>query len=255
MYSASPVEDMQYMPNSDKNNRERELVVRARSGDQEAFGELVRRHRAKALGLAGSLTKDMFLAEDVVQEALIRAFLHLGSLTDADRFMPWLNRIVRNQAYMKLRRGGPFGKEQPFAGFMRQSDSANHAGGSTGDVDWGDIDSIIFHLTDATAENARSMQDPEACLVRKETLQSIHMLIRCLNKRERGIFEARFFGELPPAEIAALFNTTTANVYNILKRSRVKLEKERVRITIQFYVHKRAEQGMPRRRILAPPQL
>lgn len=232
-----------------KECRERELVERARSGDSEAFGELVRRHRAEALGLAGSLTKDAFLAEDIVQEALIRAFLHLGSLMDTSRFLPWFHRIVRNQAYMKLRRGGPFAKEMPFTG-LRRRDGASL---DPGKVDWSDIDQILFHLMDHAAEEARRRHQPEECLVRRETLQSIHLLLGCLNSRERGIFEARFFGELPPSEIAALFNTTTANVYNSLSRSRTKLQKERIRIAINGYVQKRSELGLPRRNVLSPP--
>jgi RNA polymerase sigma factor (sigma-70 family) len=84
------------------------LVEQARHGDQEAFGELVRRHRAKAFGWAASITRDDFTAEDIVQDALIRAFLHLSKLLDSTRFVPWLQRIVYNQAYTKLRRGGPY---------------------------------------------------------------------------------------------------------------------------------------------------
>ncbi|WP_169089858.1 RNA polymerase sigma factor [Paenibacillus sp. PL91] len=234
--------------------QEQALVERARSGDEEAFGELVRRHRAKALGLAGALTKDSFMAEDIVQEALIRAFLHLGTLTDASRFMPWLHRIVRNQAYMKLRRGGPYSKEKPFIGFMSESGMTKDAGKSGQAIDWGDIDSILFHLTDHALYESNG-QSPEQHVMRQEMLQSIHRLIRCLNKRERDIFEARFFGELPPAEIAVLFDTTTANVYNTLSRSRAKLQKERLRMSISLYVEQRATLGLHRRRILAPPPL
>ncbi|MEY9094563.1 RNA polymerase sigma factor [Paenibacillus sp. RC84] len=94
---------------------EHELIDRARRGDREAFNELVRRHRAKVLGLANRLVEDRSLAEDVVQDALIRAFLHLGTLADAGKFGPWLRRIVRNQALLKLRRGGPSGRERPFS--------------------------------------------------------------------------------------------------------------------------------------------
>jgi RNA polymerase sigma factor (sigma-70 family) len=95
-------------------NSEQELVAMAREGDPDAFGELVRRHRAKAIGVAKTLTRDTHLAEDIVQEALVKAFLKLGSLVDEKRFAMWLSRIVRNEAYMKLRRGGPHGKERPF---------------------------------------------------------------------------------------------------------------------------------------------
>lgn len=248
----------------DRDPTEREWVDRARAGDRAAFAELVRRHRAKALGLAGSLTRDPFLAEDIVQEALIRAFLHLGTLTDAGRFMPWLHRIVRNQAYMKLRRGGPYGKERPFASLGGEgersaagSDAGSASSGSTRDraVDWSDIDNILYHLADAASEEARRRHDPAECLMRKEMFEGIRLLVGCLTKRERGIFEARFFRELPPEEIAALFGTTTANVYNSLSRSRAKLHKERIRISIGLYVSRRAELGLLRRNILPPPKI
>ncbi|MGO4373566.1 RNA polymerase sigma factor [Paenibacillus sp. 2TAB19] len=232
---------------------EEELVERARAGESEAFGELVRRHRAKALGLAGALTKDAYMAEDIVQEALIRAFLHLGTLTDASRFMPWLHRIIRNQAYMKLRRGGPYAKEKPFIGFLSQSGLPDN-GSNNGAVDWGDINSILFHLA-SHAEEAQSGHNPEQHMMRQETLQGIHSLIHCLSKRERNIFEARFFGELPPSEIAELFDMTTANVYNLLSRSRVKLQKERIRHSISLYVQRRSALGLPRRKLLTPPIL
>lgn len=64
------------------------LVERAKAGDQEAFGELVRRHRSKVYGYARSYTQEAYLAEDIVQDALIRAFLHLGTLVDSRRFLP-----------------------------------------------------------------------------------------------------------------------------------------------------------------------
>ncbi|MDF2961980.1 MAG: sigma-70 family polymerase sigma factor [Paenibacillus sp.] len=249
------IETSSLPPKTGRECMECELIDRARCGDREAFGELVRRHRAQALGWAGTLTQDSFLAEDIVQEALIRAFLHLGTLSEAGRFKAWLHRIVRNQAYMKLRRGGPFAKERPFTSMGYTKQPSTDTGKDSKTVDWGDIDSILFHLTDYASEEAKRRHHPEECLIRKEMLQSIHMMINCLNKRERAIFEARFFGDLPPSEIASLFNTTTANVYNSLSRSRTKLQKERIRVTIQSYVQRRMELGLPRRKILPPPSL
>jgi len=231
-------------------NAEHRLVERARSGDREAFGELVRRHRAQALGLAGSLTNDVYLAEDVVQEALIRAFLHMGTLADNGRFRPWLHRIVRNQALMKLRRGGPHGREKPFTGISAGAESEQR---DAGRIDWRDIDSILFHMARHASEEAQHSSNPEQHLLRKELLENIRCLLHCLNKREREIFEARFFKELSPLEIAKLFETTTAGVYNSLSRSMAKLQRERIRVSITHYVRRRAELGLPKRNVLDPP--
>lgn len=232
---------------------EKEWVTRAREGDQEAFGELVRMHRAKALGIAGSMTKDAHLAEDIVQEALMKAFMHLSSLSDNSRFAAWLQRIVRNQAYMKLRRGGPYGNERPFESFHGGMEKQTFGAADPANVDWGDMDSILFHLAGQAHEASIHSANPDVFLMRKETLEGIHMLIRCLSKREREIVEARFFSELPPSEIAAMFGTTTAGIYNSLSRSRTKLQRERIRISIGLYVERRAALGLPRKKILAPP--
>ncbi|MFK7692939.1 RNA polymerase sigma factor [Paenibacillus sp. HJGM_3] len=235
---------------------DRELVERARGGDQEAFSELVRKHRAQAFGWANHITRDEHMAEDVVQDALIRAFLHLGTLVDTGRFLPWLQRIIRNQAYMKLRRGGPFGKERPFSGF--RSASADAEEGSRGDVpamDWSNIDHILFRLSRSAQAAAENSHDPASSLLRRELMDGLRALLHCLGKRERQIFEAHFFGELSPAEIAAIFETSTANVYNVLSRSRSKVQRERIRVSIRLYVQRRADLGLRRVHILPPPQL
>ncbi|PYI53169.1 RNA polymerase sigma factor [Paenibacillus flagellatus] len=239
-------------------DEERRLVERARAGDREAFGELVRHHRAKALGWANSIARDSAMAEDIVQDALIRAFLHLGTLMNADRFVPWLQRIVRNQAYMKMRRGGPYGKERPFSGFGRSGGAGDASGDAWADAsepDWTDIDRILVRLSRSSAEEARRRSDPAYAMMKADTIRSLRDLLHCLGKRERAIFEAHFFGELSPAEIAALFGTTTANVYNALSRSRAKVSRERIRVYLHGYVQKRASLGLPKRVILASPPI
>jgi RNA polymerase sigma factor (sigma-70 family) len=213
-------------------------------------------HRAQAYGWAATIAKDSHLAEDIVQDALIRAFLHLGSLIDTSRFLPWLQRIVRNQAYMKLRRGGPFGKESPFTGFgALYGDARGEQDRETNSMDWGDIDRILFRLSRSAAAEAEQSGDPARGVLRSELMDSLRLLLNCLSKRERQIFEAHFFSELSPAEIAALFDTTTANVYNLLSRSRSKVQRERIRVAVRLYVHRRAELGLKRVNILPPPKL
>jgi DNA-directed RNA polymerase specialized sigma24 family protein len=84
---------------------ERDLVRRARSGNKEAFGELVHRHRSQVYGWARKMTRDAYLADDIVQDAFIDAYVQMGSLLDESRFGPWLRKIVRNRAYMRLPAG------------------------------------------------------------------------------------------------------------------------------------------------------
>ncbi len=227
-------------------HEDRELVERARSGDQEAFGELVRRHRAKAFGLARSLAHDPHLADDIVQDALVRAFLHLGTLLDGERFLPWLQTIVRNQAHMKLRRGGPFGKERPFSAY----ESASDLGANT---NWGDLDSILHHLAKNAA--ATRLGDPLERVMRCETLDLIRTLLLCLKPREREIFELHFFRQLSPAEIASLYATTTNVIYTSLHRSKQKLQKEHLRASLALLVKTRRGHSKMSKRILEKPKM
>src|SRR5215471_5631018 len=71
-----------------------ELVERTRAGRAEAFGELVRRHQRAAWAVAWALSGDATEAQDLAQEAFVRAFANLHLLASAARFGPWLRRIV-----------------------------------------------------------------------------------------------------------------------------------------------------------------
>jgi RNA polymerase sigma factor (sigma-70 family) len=243
---------------------EADLVAKARMGDPEAFGELVRRSRAKAFGLAYSMTKDEYLAEDVVQEALIRAFLHLGKLIDPSRFKPWLYKIVRNEAYMKLRRGGPHLKESPFTSLAGNTSSAGcHSSNKNTDTAfrnnsegcWNDIDQVLYRLSKQSLESSRYANDPSSSLLRKELIDGIRSLLHCLSIKEKLIFQAYFFDQLSPLEIAALMDTSVANIYNSISRSRVKMQQERIRVHISLYIEKRQKSGKPVRKLIAPPIL
>ncbi|GEL77842.1 RNA polymerase sigma factor [Tenuibacillus multivorans] len=219
-----------------------ELISRAKQGDPEAFGELVSRHRAKAYGWAKKMTYDSYLAEDIVQEALLQAFLKISTLIDAEKFIGWFHRIVQNQGHMKLRRGGPYAKEQMFSSFTQNED-----------IDWHNIDHILFQLNQSI-EN-RPTDNPVEQLIRKETIQGLMELLRCLTDRERTIFEQFFFEQLSPKEIAELFQTKVSNVYNVISRSRQKLKRERIRIEIKNYVEVRGKKGLPSKRILDQSKL
>ena len=222
------------------------LVERAREGDREAFGELIRRHRAKVYGYARSYTQESFLAEDIVQDALIRAFLHLGTLTDSRRFLPWLHRIVRNQAYTRLAKGAQK-KELVISGLVRPSADQER-------TDWDDLDSILHRLGRTWSDAGTNAANPEEIVMRRELLQMIIGMLHCLQPRERKIVEAHFFDHLSPQEIARLFQLSTGNVYQILSRSRKKLVQEKTRIAVDQYVQSRKEAGMMKKAILNKPQ-
>ena len=81
-----------------------DLVMRARSGDHEAFAALVRPQLQRLHGLAGLLIRDPSRAEDAVQNALIAAWRDLPKLRDAGRFDAWVHRLVVNASHDEGRR-------------------------------------------------------------------------------------------------------------------------------------------------------
>jgi RNA polymerase sigma-70 factor (ECF subfamily) len=92
-----------------------ELVRRSQQGDARAFTELIARFERTALALAYSASADADRAADAVQESFIRAWTHLKSLKEPERFGAWLGNIVRNvcaDQHRKRRDGGEAGLDQ-----------------------------------------------------------------------------------------------------------------------------------------------
>jgi len=83
---------------------DRPFVIAAKRGDAHAFEKLVLRHRQKVFAVALRIMKNREDAEDVLQEAFHKAFLHIGRFQQASQFSTWLTRIALNEAYMALRR-------------------------------------------------------------------------------------------------------------------------------------------------------
>lgn len=83
---------------------EGELVTRAANGDDMAFETIMRRHNQLLFRTARSVVRHDSEAEDVVQEAYLRAWRALGSFRHESRLSTWLIRITTNEALGRLRR-------------------------------------------------------------------------------------------------------------------------------------------------------
>jgi RNA polymerase sigma-70 factor (ECF subfamily) len=71
-----------------------ELVALARCGDKAAFGHLIKRHQTLAFRLAQKMVSRVDIAQELVQEAFLQAYLSLDRLRDDNRFQSWLCGIV-----------------------------------------------------------------------------------------------------------------------------------------------------------------
>jgi RNA polymerase sigma-70 factor (ECF subfamily) len=90
--------------NSSATFDEQELVSRAQAGDNDAFSALVARYQNKIYRLAKNITQNNEDAEDVLQEAFLKAYSHLDSFQRNAKFYTWIVRIAVNEALMKLRK-------------------------------------------------------------------------------------------------------------------------------------------------------
>ena len=88
-------------------SEELRLVNAARGGDIGAFEELVRKYDRNVFRIANHITQNREDAEDVVQDAFLKAFQNLGQFQGQSKFYTWLVRIAVNEALMRLRRRRP----------------------------------------------------------------------------------------------------------------------------------------------------
>ncbi len=111
------------------------LVYRAREGDYEAFEQLFERHRALVYRFAYQMSSRRDDAEDIVQEAFVRAYQNLHRYRDEAKFTTWLLRIVTNLCTDQAR--------------MSQRRTALEQQEAMGALDWmtiGDIDDPVQNL-------------------------------------------------------------------------------------------------------------
>lgn len=146
-----------------------ECLKLARSGDQEAFGRLVRAHARPLFQLCFRITRDTMLAEDAVQEAFYNAWRALETFDGRAAFSTWLHRIAVNAAMEQLRRNGRYRHEQ-----------TGHAIGHDEDGDG-----------DFLAALADQAPNPEACASGQEIGHRIAQQMCRLSPAERAAFVMR----------------------------------------------------------------
>jgi len=83
---------------------EGDLIARAKAGDDTAFTELLIRYERKIYRLAKNITQNDEDAEDVMQEAFLKAYSHLDNFQGNSKFYTWIVRIAVNESLMKLRK-------------------------------------------------------------------------------------------------------------------------------------------------------
>jgi RNA polymerase sigma-70 factor (ECF subfamily) len=95
-------------PTTDAALTDEEIVARVRTGETRLFEILMRRHNQRVYRAARAILRDDGEAEDVMQDAYVRAYAHLREFEGRARFSTWLTRIAVHEALARSRRGRRF---------------------------------------------------------------------------------------------------------------------------------------------------
>ena len=180
----------------DQHTNELELIHAILEGDRDLFHELIRPHERTVYLTAFSLLRDEADAEDVAQEAILKAYRALATFRGASRFGTWLVSIVYNEARGRLRK-----KSRAIVESYEEQVEVSPALLT----DWREI--------------------PSEALERHELIHKIESAIKELPLTFREVFVLRDRDELAIEEIAKTLGITENLVKVRLHRARMMLQK------------------------------
>lgn len=194
------------MPIASPPTDESVLVAQARAGDTAAFTTLVNRYERKIYRLAKHITQNDQDAEDVLQEAFLKAYEHLDGFQGNSKFYTWIVRIAVNEALMKLRK--------------RRSDRTVP------------LDEPVDTGEEMVAREIAVWEDnPEERYSREEMQKILDQAIQSLKPDFRTVFMLRDIEELSTEETAETLGISVPAVKSRLLRARLAL---REKLTRQF---------------------
>ena len=168
---------------------EADLLGRARDGNLFAFEEVVRRYQRRVYAVAFRIVRRHDVADDVTQEAFIRAHQALRSFDPGRPFGPWICRIAANLAINHVR--SPESREDP--------------------------------LPEGHAEWPTPAPGPDTGVLEREGLEVLRRALEALPAEQRAVFVLRVHEDLSYREIAEALGLSMGTVMSRLSRAREKL--------------------------------
>jgi RNA polymerase sigma-70 factor (ECF subfamily) len=192
---------MTEQPQATLTRDEGQLVSEAKAGNYAAFEELVNRYEKKIYRLGMNITGNREDAEDVLQDAFLKAFQHLPDFREDSRFYTWITRIAVNEALMKL----------------RKRKSSKEIGMEDSEDDNGDVQ---------VREFADWKPNPEQQFAQTELEQILQTAVGTLSPGFRTVFYLRDVEGLSTEETAELLDLSVGAVKARLFRARLRLREE-----------------------------
>ena len=180
------------------------LIRDAQQGNTAAFEELVQQYDRAVLRLAIHLTGSQEDAQDIYQEAFLRAYVNLPRFRFECSFYTWIYRIVTNLCLDHLRKKNARGRDV-----------------TTIVSPDGEEEEVLNRMSDH-----RPGASPERSLVGHELRRCILRALARLSPRERMVFELKHYHGLKLRTVADLLNTTEGTIKNTLFRATHKLRNQ-----------------------------
>lgn len=174
-----------------------EVVRRVLEGETALYEILMRRHNQRLYRTARAILRDDAEAEDVMQDAYVRAYQNLASFEGRAKFATWLTRIAVHEALSRSRRRL---RIQP-------PDAAEHANG------------------DAMESFPSSIRSPEQQAYDRELAAVLEKAVLALSEEHRLVFMLRDVEGLSTEDTAQCLSLTEENVKVRLHRARARLRK------------------------------
>ena len=178
----------------DENISEKKLIALAKEGDMEAFESLVRKYQKSIYYLCHRMTGAHQSADDLSQEAFIKAYISLSSFKDGMNFFTWLRKIAVNNNLNFLK----VNKREELLGEKESTIPDN-----------------------ASSTNRELPQDK---LQRNRLEQKFKEALMALPAKQRIIFVLRFYDNQSYEEISQILNIPRGTVMSRLNRARKKLK-------------------------------
>ena len=180
-------------------DREQSLIARIRNGESSLFAELVKPYERRVYVTALALLRNEADAQDVAQEAILKAFMHLRQFRGESRFSTWLIQITVNEARMRQRRQ----HAELFEPLAESKDDDEAAYTPRDFADWREI--------------------PSEALEKSEFRAILAKALASLGQKYREVFLLRDVEHLSIEEAAQALSISVASVKTRLLRARLML--------------------------------
>lgn len=166
-----------------------DLVQEVRNGRRQAFTELMRRYQQRVYWVARRIVGSHDEADDVVQEAFVKAYLALGDFRGESSFFTWLYRITVNLSLNAVRK--------------RQVMN-------------------YLHESELLSKILPSPDDPGRDLEQRETESALERAVARLPEKQKAVFVMRYYDEMTYEEIGRVLKTSVgglkANYFHALRK-------------------------------------